>query len=63
MRNVIDEVITLSLQGNYRHPGLLPRQQLTPCPIEKKTVPEGIQHECETPALTHLFRQNEHSVK
>lgn len=56
MRNVIHEVITLSLEGNYRHPGLLPRQQLTPCPIEKKTVPEGIQHECETPALTHLFR-------
>lgn len=56
MKNVIHEVITLSLDGNYSHPGLLPRQQLTPCPIEKKTVPEGIQNECETPALTRIFR-------
>lgn len=55
-RNVVYEVIALSLEGNYSHPGLLPRQQLTPCPTDKKMVPEGTRYECGTPALTHLFR-------
>lgn len=57
MRNVIHEVITLSLEGNYSHPGLLPRQQLTPYPIEKKTVPEGIQYKLQ-PSLISSDKMN-----